>query len=127
MKKVFIFGNEDLKEDNLPILILPELQEKFPKIKFEIKDPNEEWEIPDELIILDTAVGIKEITIFDNLKNFSKTPRVGIHDFDALTNLKFLQKLGKIGEVKVIAVPLDIQKSKALKKIINILSDRTFY
>lgn len=118
---IFVFGNKDLEEDNLPLLILPQLQEKFPKIKFEIKDPNEEWQIPEELIILDTATGIKDVEIFDDLEKFSKTPRVGIHDFDALINLRYLQKLGKIKKIKIIGIPAEINKSEAVQKIIKIL------
>ena len=117
--KIFVFGNEDLKEDNLPLRILPQLCKKFPEIKFEVKDPNEEWEIPSdftsEITILDTAVGIKVVTSFDGLEKFSKPPRVGMHDFDALTNLRLLQKLGKIKKVKIIAVPPDMNEEEALK------------
>jgi len=121
IKKIFVFGNEDLEEDNLPLRILPKLQEKFPEIDFEIKDPNEEWEIPEELIILDTAVGIKEITIFDSLEKFSKAPRVGMHDFDALTNLRYLQKLGKIRKIKIIGIPSNLTKFSVLERVSKIL------
>jgi hypothetical protein len=120
IKKIFVFGNEDLKEDILPLRILPELKKFFPKIQFEIKDPNEEWEIENdsqnsEIIIIDTAVGIKEVTIFESLEKFARPPRVGMHDFDALTNLRFLQKLGKIKKVKIIAIPSHISESEAIK------------
>lgn len=120
MKKIFVFGNFDLKEDNLPLRILPQLQDKFPEINFEVKDPNEEWEVPEELVILDTTIGIKEVTIFESLEKFSKTPRVGMHDFDALTNLRFLQKLGKIKKVKIIAVPPNISETEAVEEVITI-------
>ncbi len=123
IKKIFVFGNEDLEEDNLPLKILPKLQENFPNIQFEEKDPNEEWDIPEELIILDTAVGIKEITIFDNLDKFSSAPRIGMHDFDALANLRFLKKLGKIKKTKIIALPSGIKESEAILKIDQILKN----
>ncbi|MEK7669580.1 MAG: hypothetical protein AAB350_03290 [Patescibacteria group bacterium] len=119
-KKIFVFGNMDLEMDNLPLRILPKLQEKFPDIEFVVKDPNEEWEVPEEITILDTAVGIKEVTVFDSLENFSKVPRVGMHDFDALTNLRYLQKLGKIKKIKIIGVSPDMEESEALVKIIKI-------
>jgi hypothetical protein len=135
---IFVFGNEDLKEDRLPLRILPHLRVKFPSIEFVVKDPNEEWEIPlpelsklseaennsqnSEIVIIDTAVGIKEVTIFESLEKFARPPRVGMHDFDALTNLRFLVKLGKIKKVKIIAIPPDISESEAFKKISNILS-----
>jgi len=118
---IFVFGNEDLKEDSLPLRILPELQKKFPKIQFKIKDPNEEWEVSEELVILDTAVGIKEVTVFGDLKKFSKAPNIGMHDFDALTNLRYLQKLGKIKKIKIIGVPADLIEPEAIEKVGKIL------
>lgn len=121
--KIFVFGNIDLREDSLPLKILPKLKEKFPDIQFEVKDPNEEWEIPEELIILDTAIGIREVIVFDDLKKFSKVPRVGMHDFDALTNLRYLQKLGKIKKIKIIGVPSDLDEIKVVEKIGEILKN----
>jgi hypothetical protein len=117
MTKIFVFGNKDLEEDNLPLRILPKLREKFPDIRFETKDPNEEWEIPEseELIILDTTVGIKDVEVFDDLEKFSKVPRMGMHDFDALTNLRYIKKLGKIKKIKIIGVPPDMGEQEAVK------------
>src|SRR3989339_69224 len=92
VKKIFVFGNIDLPNDSLPLLILPELEEMFPDIHFEIKDPNEEWVVSDDITVIDTVVGIKDITVFESLEKFTSAPRVGAHDYDALTNLRFLQK-----------------------------------
>ena len=103
--KIFVFGNPNLDFDSLPLRILPELKKQFPKIDFEIKDPNEEWEAPENLIIIDTVLGIDKPMVFDSLENFSAPPRVSLHDFDAYTNLKYLQKLGKIKKIKIIALP----------------------
>lgn len=119
--KIFIFGNIDLPLDSLPLRILPKLQKKFPNIKFETIDPNEDFDFPENITIIDTIVGIKDITIFDSLDKFSAPPRVGMHDFDALTNLRYLQKLGKIKTVKIIAVPSEMGETEATKKISQIL------
>jgi Ni,Fe-hydrogenase maturation factor len=122
--KIYVFGNPDLKMDSLPIRILPELRRKFPQIEFEIKDPNEEWEnLPEELVIIDTTIGIEKITIFDSLEKFAPAPRVSMHDFDTLANLRYLKKLGKIKKVKIIGIPYDIKKSEAIKKISKIISE----
>ncbi|MEK7634976.1 MAG: hypothetical protein AAB446_00915 [Patescibacteria group bacterium] len=121
MKKIFVFGNMDLEMDNLPLRILSQLVKKFPGIEFVVKDPNEEWEVLEELVVLDTAVGIKEVTIFDSLEKFSKPPRVGMHDFDALTNLRFLWKLGKIKKIKIIAVPQNLKEDEAVLEVSKIL------
>jgi hypothetical protein len=126
MKRIFVFGNEDLQEDNLPLRILSQLKKRFPEIEFILKDPNEEWEVEkeEEVNILDTAIGIKEVTVFNDLKKFAKPPRVGMHDFDALTNLRYLQKLGKIKKIKIIAVPASISETEAVEAIIIILDGR---
>ena len=122
--KVFVFGNPDLDFDSLPMLLLPELQKKLPEIDFEIKDPNEEWEVSEsELIIIDTVVGIDKPTVFENLENFSAPPRVSAHDFDAYTNLKYLQKLRKIKKIEIIGLPSMISKDVAIEFAIKILSN----
>jgi len=118
---VYVFGNPDLPADSLPLRILPELQKRFPQAQFEAKDPNEEWDVPEELIVIDTAEGIKEMTVFDDLARFAAVPRVTMHDFDALTNLRYLQKLGKLKKIKIIGVPGAMDEAGALQKIIILL------
>jgi hypothetical protein len=122
MKTIFVFGNPDLPQDSLPLRILPALRAKFPSIKFEVKDPNEDWAVPTELVVIDTAVGIKEITVFDSLEKFAPAPRVTMHDFDALTNLRFLQKLGQLKQIKIIGLPPEIDKAKAIRITGKIIS-----
>jgi len=122
--KVFVFGNADLDFDSLPLRLLPELKKQLPEIDFEVKDPNEEWEASEsELIIIDTVVGIDKPTVFENLENFSAPPRVSAHDFDAYTNLKYLQKLRKIKKIEIIGLPSMISKDVAIEFAIKILSN----
>ena len=121
--KVFVFGNPDLDFDSFPLRILPRLKKQLPKIDFEIKDPNEEWEVPEEIIIIDTVAGINKPTVFENLENFSAPPRVSAHDFDTYTNLKYLQKLGKIKKIEIIGLPSMISKDVAIEFAIKILSN----
>ena len=119
---IFVFGNENLKADFLPLKILPKLKKSFPAIDFKVLDPNEDWDIPEELVILDIAHGIKDIHIFNNLKYFSQIPHITMHDFDALTNLRYLKKLGKLKKIKIIGIPPTISQKKALNKVSVILS-----
>lgn len=118
---ICVFGNPDLKEDSLPIRILPRLQEKFPEIEFKHLDPNEDWEIPENLVVIDTVVGINDVLTFSKLEYFSNPPRVSMHDFDALSYLKYLKKLGKIKKIKIIGLPPTIAQEKALKQVSLIL------
>ncbi len=128
--KVFVFGNPDLDFDSLPLRILPELKKQLPKVNFEIKDPNEEWEFPEEFIVIDTVVNIDKPVVFENLENFSLPPRVSLHDFDVYTNLKYLQKLGKIKKIKIVGLPAlslsngpKISEKEAIEFVIKILSN----
>ena len=118
---IFVFGNLDLAMDSFPLRILPQLRKKFPSIQFEVKDPNEEWDVPEELTIIDTVVGVKKVTIFDTLEEFTAAPRFSMHDFDALANLRYLKKLGKLKKIKIIGVPPDLSKKEAIESIGNIL------
>ncbi len=119
--RIFVFGNINLENDSLPLRIMPQLQEKFPDIQFEVRDPNEEWGVPDEFIIIDTVIGIKGIRIFETLDKFLSAPRVSMHDFDFLTNLQYLWKLGKIKKIKIIGLPPNMEESEAVKKVSAIL------
>jgi len=118
---IFVFGNPDLPEDSLPLRILSELQKKFPDIKFEVKDPNEEWDVPEELTVFDTVMGIDGVKVMDDIKVFSVAPRVSMHDFDALTNIRYLIKLGKIKKIKIIGISPSMGEPDAVEAVSNIL------
>jgi cysteine synthase len=120
-QKVFVFGNQDFEPDSLPLLILPELREKNPDIEFIALDPNEEWGVDREITVIDTVEGIEEVAVYDDLSDFVSSPRVTMHDFDALANLRLLKKLGKIDKIKIIGVPPAISEQEAVEKIGAIL------
>ena len=121
---IFVFGNADLDMDSIPLKILPQLQAKFPKINFIVKDPNEEWDIPEDFIIIDTVVGIKEITVFKDIDKFVSAPSISMHDFDAFANIKLLKKLGKINKIMIIGIPVEIDHNLAIKEITSIIEKR---
>lgn len=118
---IYVFGNPDLVVDSLPLRILPALRQRFPTLTFSVIDPNEEWEIPEELIILDTVLGIKAVQVFTDLKNFSPAPQVSLHDFDAYANLRYLQKLGKLKQVSIIGVPPGLLEGRAADDVTAVL------
>lgn len=120
--QVWLFGNPDFAPDALPLKLKADLQSHLPDFEFVIKDPNEEWDLPQKLIIIDTVQGIDKITIFNSLEQFQNTPRLTLHDFDLLTNLKWLAKLKKLPPLLIIGLPMKAQKQKALDKISEILT-----
>lgn len=119
---VFVFGNAALEADSLPLRILPDLKKTLPNIEFQTLDPNEEWDMPEETIVIDTVLGIKDITVFDSLEQFSAAPRITMHDFDALANLRLLSKLGKLKKIKIIGVPPHLDSNTAIQRIGEILT-----
>ena len=120
-KTIFVFGNPEVEGDSLPLKILPRLQKEFPEISFEAKDPNEEWDVPEELTVIDTVLGPKEVTVFDDLDEFVGAPKMTMHDFDALANLRYLKKLGKLKKVRVIGVPPGLGEDAAFESVAAVL------
>jgi hypothetical protein len=103
---IFVFGNPDLEMDALPVRLIPALQKEFSDIAFVTLDPNEDWDVPKHMVIIDTVVGIETVMVFHDLSVFSKAPRMTCHDFDAYANLLLLKKIGKITGVTIIGVPV---------------------
>ena len=108
--------------DSLPLRILPKLKKQFPKISFQIKDPNEEWDTLKELTIIDTVKGITRVQVFSSLNSFTPSPTLTLHNFDALAQLKLLEKLGKLPKIKIIGIPPTISEKKAFDSVSAILS-----
>ena len=112
--KIYVFGNPLVKEDNLPLKILPKLKKIFSQIKFKVVDPNENFPPRNEkkLIILDTVQGLKQPKIIKltDLQELKKTPN-STHDYDLGMHLLLLKKLKKIKSVKIIGLPFTLKKT----------------
>ncbi|MFH0927856.1 MAG: hypothetical protein V1821_00095 [bacterium] len=118
---VLIFGNPDLRLDNLPVRLLPKLRAARPDVEFVLLDPNEEWPSEHSLIVIDTVFGISEPRVFDDLESFQGAPRFSGHDFDAYTNLRFLKKIGKLDQIKIFGLPNDLPEEAALAATLNFI------
>lgn len=114
MNKVFIFGNPDIAMDSLPLRLLPTLREQFPDIEFSTLDPNEDWDVPPHMIIIDTVVGIDEPRVFHSLDDFAAAPRMTCHDFDAYANLQLMKKVGELEHVVILGLPPTLHARDAL-------------
>lgn len=112
--EIWLFGNPDLAEDALPLLLKDQLEAAFPSAIFIEMDPLDEWEhTPDPLIIIDTIKGIDTVSVFDSLEHFQQAPALTMHDFDLLTQLAFLKKLGKLPKLTIIGIPSQLTEDEA--------------
>jgi len=121
--KVSVFGNPDLKEDSLAVKLVPELKIEFPGVEFKVEDPVEGLKPPKNglWVILDVAEGVDKIRVFEDIDKLVDERRVSLHDYDVGMELKLLKKLGKIKKLKIVAVPMEMKKSRALKEIKDVL------
>lgn len=124
-QEVWLFGNPDFDMDSLPLKLAADLGERLAGFDFVIKDPNEEWDMPDKLVIVDTVQGIEKVRVFTSLDDFAESPRVTMHDFDLITNLKWLDKLKKLPPFLIIGVPSGMKEELATKKIVDILNEES--
>jgi Ni,Fe-hydrogenase maturation factor len=109
--KVFVFGNEHVAEDRRAIEAARELIDTVEGVSFDFIRPNEDVPFANErrVVILDTVQGIQEVEVFsgDSIDGLTLSPRGSVHDFDLAFQLRYLKKLGKLGEVDIIAIPQD--------------------
>ena len=108
--KVYVFGNWDLEFDNNALKITEKLSKDLDSLEFIEVKPNQDisFESEDNVIILDVIEGLKDVRVFDE-KHIDKlvlSPRTSVHDFDLGFQLKYLKKLGKIKNVKIVGLPM---------------------
>jgi len=119
---IYIFGNPLLPFDNLPIKILPQLRKKFPQFNFVIFDPNENLKPQDKkLFIIDTVQGLKEVALIEDFDRIMTNKIYSLHDFDLGFNLKLLQKIGELEEIKIFGIPPELGVDEIVKQLTQIL------
>jgi Ni,Fe-hydrogenase maturation factor len=106
---VYVFGNERVAEDIRAIEVARELQNTVEDVSFVFVNPNEDVPFANEprVVILDTIQGLRDVALVegDELDGLLLSPRGSVHDFDLAFQMRYLKKLGKLGEVTVIGIP----------------------
>ena len=119
--KIYVFGNNDLDNDNSGIKLSKILSNHFKDIEFiYINDinsfsPNEK--VP---ILLDSASNISEVIVIESTDKLQTNMNTSNHDFDLSMTLKLLLKLHKIDGFKGICIPqtlMDKDISDSIKVI----------
>ena len=122
MKKILVFGNPYLKEDNLAVRVAKKLDLKgFELVYCTNPDDLLNHELENS-IILDVAKGIDKIDVFDDLESLEFSVIFSLHDFDLSFFLKVLKEAGKIDKIRIIGIPQDYNESRALKEVRGLIS-----
>ncbi len=103
MKKIYVFGNPYLKEDNFAVRVAKNLK----NFKVQYCDGPEAllFAEEDELIIIDVVKDAKKPFIIDNVDRLKARNIVSLHDFDLAYFLKLMNKLGDSKKFKIIGLP----------------------
>jgi len=108
--KVYIFGNSDFSSDNLAFEVAEKLKNKFKNINFIKVKPNQDLPFMGEkqVIILDAIKGIDRVSLLQNqdLDKLVQNKSTTVHDFDLGFQLKYLHKIGKLGKIIIIGIPM---------------------
>jgi Ni,Fe-hydrogenase maturation factor len=106
---VYVFGNKYVAEDKGAIEVAGELEGTIGGISFVFVNPNEDAPFVNErhVVILDTVQGLKDVALVkgDQIDRLTLSPRGSVHDFDLTFQLRYLKKLGKLGDVTLIGIP----------------------
>ncbi len=109
--KVYVFGNIDLTTDNKAITMAKKLKAVFPQVKFiEIGvNKNIPFETKETVVIMDTVEGLDATMLLEegDLDKLVSTRSSTVHDFDLGFQLKYLKKLGKLGKILIIGIPMN--------------------
>jgi hypothetical protein len=115
---VFVFGNRLEESDSIAPMVADRLRGKFSGIEF--READEPADLPAaksrETWILDAAEGIRKVTLIEGTESLlAAGAPVSLHDFDLQFELRLLGKIGRLGRLKIIAIPrgYNIQKAAA--------------
>ncbi len=107
--EVYVFGNEYVVEDQRAIEVARELEGTVGGVSFVCVGPNEDLPFADKrhVVILDTVEGIEDVALIEGgaIDALVLSPRGSVHDYDLAFQLRYLKKLNKLGEVKIIGIP----------------------
>ena len=102
---VYVFGNPDTSLDNRAI----QAANKIKGVDFVFVSPNQDLPFAGQknVVIMDTVQGIDEVTLYTekDLDKIVTSPSTTAHDYDLGFQLKYLTKLGQLGQFSLIALP----------------------
>lgn len=128
--KIFVFGNEILKQDSGAKEISRLLSKIIQGVEFiECNSPTDMMICKEHTpIILDVVQGIQKVTLIKSIDELGTFKSSTAHDMDLGFMLKLYKELGTIKDAIIIGVPMNVKKEELsyiieeIKKIIETLS-----
>lgn len=80
--------------------------------------------VDSDLIIMDNVRGLDKPRLFTRIEDFKRFESVTTHDIDLGTFLHVLDGMGRLKNIRIIGVPVDMKKSDALREVKKILSSQ---
>jgi Ni,Fe-hydrogenase maturation factor len=112
--KVYVFGNEDLKQDNVAFEAVNKLKNTLDNVEFIKVNVNQDLPFAEEenVVLMDAIEGIEKVTEIKDkdLDKLIVSKSSTVHDFDLGFQLKYLRKIGKLGKVVIIGLPMQENK-----------------
>jgi len=123
--KIFVFGNLLVENDSLALKVAERLKGQVKGIEFEAVESLDDVEKKEDLYIMDVAFGIEKVQWIKDLEKLETKQPVSGHDFDLAIELKLLKKIGRIGKVKIVAIPAEYDLNKAVEEVKEMLGNKT--
>ncbi len=125
--KVYVFGNPDVEMDNAAIKVAKELEGKVKNMELVFVNPNEDLPFAeeDEVVVMDVVEGIDKVILFSerDVDKLVLSQRSTVHDYDLGFQIRYLRKLGKLGKVKIVGIPMGWETNFA-ERIADLLSGK---
>jgi len=112
MSKLYVFGNQYLKEDSFAIDVAKELKREIEVVFCD--SPEALFDSEEEIVILDVVKGIEEPIIINDLSLLKTRKMLSLHDFDLAFFLNLLKEMDHNKKFKIIGIP-ENGKIKILK------------
>lgn len=97
--------------DSNSLSLLKKLKPEFPQINFIEVSVNADlpFDNKEDVVIMDNVDRINDVEYITNinLDQLINTKSNSVHDFDLGFQLKYLKKIGKLGKVSLIAIPIN--------------------
>ena len=111
--RVYVAGNPDVALDSVQFRILKRLRKEFPDVEFAEIDPSDIIPEEEDLVIIDAAEGIGAVRTIEDMDLIESGKRFSLHDFDLGFGLKLMKKAGKLGRVRIICIPMNMEEAAA--------------